>query len=163
MIRDILGWIWDTLVIWWLNLKSVISFFKWVFSSEPKELCADMSSLFSPESYEDSHGRDDRFPSMVSPVVRFLCRNFYLVIPITAILVIVVQIVLGIPLGGMIVYTILLVPLCLLGIVILVLSLTAIEAFAKLCACLILYEGLPTGAENFIDAFILSLARDGSL
>lgn len=163
MIRDILGWIWDTLVIWWLNLKSVISFIKWVFSSEPKQLCADMSALFSRECYEDSHGKDDRFPSVVSPVARFLCRNFYLVIPVTVIAVIVIQVILGTPLGESIVYTIILAPLCLLGLVIAVLSLTAMEAFAKLCACLILYEDLPTGAENFIDAFILSLARDGSL
>lgn len=163
MIRNILGMIWDTLEIWWLNLKSVISFFKWVFSSEPKEVCADLSTLFCPETYEDSHGKDDRFPSVVSPVARFLCRYFYLIIPITVIAVIVVQVILGISLGEVIVYTILLVPLLLLGIVILMLSLTAMEAFAKLCACLILYEELPSGAENFIDAFILSLARDGSL
>lgn len=163
MIRDILGWIWDTLEIWWLNLKSVISFFKWVFSSEPKELCNDMAELFCPESYEDSHGRDDRFPSVVSPVARFLCRNFYLAVPVCVIVVAVAQIILGIPLGGIIVYTILLVPLLLLGIVILMLSLTAMEAFAKLCTCLILYGELPVGAENFIDAFLLSLARDGSL
>lgn len=163
MIRALLEWIWYTLEIWWLNLKSVGSFFKWVFSSEPKELCADMSELFCPESYEDSHGRDDRFPSVVSPAARFLCRNFYLAIPIIAIVVIVVQIILRIPLGGIIVYTILLVPVSVLGLVILVLALTAMEAFAKLCACLILYGELPRGAENFIDAFILGLARDGSL
>lgn len=163
MIRDILGWIWDTLVIWWMNLKSVVSFFKWVFSSEPKEVCADLSAMFCPKSYEDSFGRDDRFPSVISPVARFVCRNFYLIVPIVAIIVIVVQIIMGISLGEVIVYTILLVPLLLLGIVILMLSLTAMEAFAKLCACLILYEELPSGAENFIDAFILSLARDGSL
>jgi len=134
-----------------------------VFSREPKELCEEMSDLFAPEYYESLHGSDDRFPSLLSPVARFVFRNFYLVIPVTAVAMIVVQIILGNSWSEVVVYTLLLVPLILLGIVMLLLSLTAMEAFAKLCACLILYGELPSGAENFIDAFILGLARDGSM
>lgn len=124
-----------------------------------KDVEEAIALLFSPVFWEDRFGRDDRFPSVVSAVFRFLCRNLHFVAPLLLAGMVVFGIIGGASIVGVLLGSILLTVWYFLLGVIGLLTLMTMEAFAKLCACLILYGELPGGAENPMDALVCFLVK----
>ena len=118
-----------------------------------------LTYLFEAECYESFYGKSERFPSLFSLVVRFLIRYLYVLVPVICVGMIILGFV-----EAMAVYQILIVApiatvLVLLAICIAFAVLMLIESFCTIIASLILYEELPTGAENPPDALLMHLIQ----
>lgn len=124
-----------------------------------KQLEEFLSDYFTAEEWEERYGRDDRFPSVVSVAVRFLCRNLHFALPLLYVVVVVCGIVEGSPafailFGGIFktIWYAFLIAFCMFALLLM-------ESFAKIVSCLILYGELPGGAENPADALMMYLAK----
>ena len=137
-------------------IRESIESFQFYGMKQSEEFLAD---YFKAEEWEKTHGRDDRFPSVVSAVARFLCRHLHFVVPLLYAVVMICSVVEGasvvVVLLGSVFKTIWYSFLIAIGFF----ALMLMESFAKITACLILYGELPSGAENPADALMIFLAK----
>ena len=119
------------------------------------------SQLFTAEEYAAELGEEHRFPSLVSAAFRFVLKYILYAVPVIYIGMLVVCLVQELALLGALAAALVFTALILAGIGLIFLLAMAVESFAKLFSCLILYDQLPNGAENPVDALISSVVRSG--
>lgn len=121
-----------------------------------REFIEDATYTFTAEAYELSHGKSDRFPSLVSAVLRFILKYLYIVVGVIWIISLVMCLFTEeIPtIGAFIVSPLATVLLCLAALIVFFV-LMMLESFSKILASLVLYNELPEGAENPVDSMLL--------
>lgn len=113
-----------------------------------------VGDFFTPEFYEPDFGIDRRFPSPVSAIFRFFLRFVFLLIPLAWVGFVAALLVQGNDFLSCLLMGLLSTGVSLLLVVGAFLLVMAVESFARIFACLILYRELPRGAENPVDAWI---------
>lgn len=117
------------------------------------------SQMFSAEAYAAELGEEHRFPSLVSAAFRFVLKYILFAVPVIYIGMLVACLVKELPLLGALAAGLVFTALILAGVFLIFLLAMAVESFAKVFSCLILYGQLPKGAENPVDALITHVVR----
>ncbi len=123
-----------------------------------RDFIEDATYTFSPEAYEYLHGKSDRFPSLVSAVLRFLLKYLYILVAVIWVIAMIMCFFTEeIPIfGAFLVSPLATVLLCLVALIVFFV-LMMLESFSKILASLVLYNELPKGAENPVDSMLLSV------
>ena len=121
------------------------------------EWIEDVSDYFTADAYTYAFGESDRFPSLMSKIVRFLLRYLYVVVAVAWVALIVLTALEGLPFLAIILVPPIAAALVLLLVAVLFAALMLIESFCKIIASMILYDELPSGAENPPDALLMFL------
>lgn len=111
-------------------------------------------SAFTPEYYEAEFGTERRFPSFVTAAFRFVLRYVLYAVPVIWIGMVILCLVRQLPFLGALAAGLAFTALILLGVFLVFLLAMAMESYARIFTCLILYGELPKGAENPVDALI---------
>lgn len=114
----------------------------------------DFRDAFTAEHYEAEFGTEHRFPSFVSAAFRFVLRYVLYAVPVIWVGMVILCLVRQLPFLGALAAGLAFTALILVGIFLLFLLAMAMESFARIFTCLILYGELPKGAENPVDALI---------
>lgn len=117
----------------------------------------NFGSHFSAAYYDAEYGTDRRFPSLISAAFRFVLRYILFAVPVLWAAMLVVGLVQQLPFLGALAAGLAFTALILAGIFLLFLLAMALESFAKVFSCLILYGELPGGAENPVDALVIEV------
>ena len=111
----------------------------------------DFKSKFAP-------GMDDRFPSLVTAVFRFLLRYLLILAAVIYIGMVIAAVATGqLTIGPALITGILATALTLAALFVVFIVLMGLESFAKIIACLIQYGELPSryDDENIADEYVL--------
>ena len=112
------------------------------------------SDAFTAEYYEAEYGTEHRFPSLVTAAFRFVLRYVLYAAPVIWVGMVVLCLVRQLPFLGALAAGLAFTALILAGIFLVFLLAMAMESYARIFSCLILYGELPKGAENPVDALI---------
>lgn len=118
------------------------------------EKIQSFSSAFTADYYEAEFGTERRFPSFVTAAFRFVLRYVLYVVPVIWIGMVILCLVRQLPFMGALAAGLAFTALILAGIFLVFLLAMAMESYARIFTCLILYGELPKGAENPVDALI---------
>lgn len=127
------------------------------FSAWYRDFIEEAQRLFSSELYQRDYGISDRFPSVLSAVMRFLLKYLHIVVVAVWVMAIVIGAGEDIPFFGKVLVSPIAAALYCAMILFAFFVLMLLESCCKILVSLILFDELPNGAENPPDAILMSI------